>query len=80
MIIVKLSERRIYSAKDNVFGNFGICTVMTSDQFDNKIFQYFHTDDRSSQLHSTECPEKLINKLYSVKRMLDIVRSEPDTE
>ena len=43
---VKLSETRMYWAKDNFFGNFGICTVMMRDRFD-KVSQYFHTNDRS---------------------------------
>ena len=46
---VKLSETRIYSAKDNFFWKLWylyFCTVTTRDRFD-KIFPYFHTDDRS---------------------------------
>ena len=75
MSIGELPETTIYWAKDKFFGNFGICTVMTRDQFD-KISQYFHTNNRSSiPLNARGKP---IDKLYLVRRTG--YYSEPDPE
>ena len=73
MSIVKLPETRIYWARDNLLGNFGICTVMTRDQFD-KISQYFHNNDRISIPLNARGKE--IDKLYLIRCVLDIGQNQ----
>ena len=58
----------MYWSEDKFFGNFGISEVMTRLRFE-KLFQYFHANDRAG--YNRQDPNR--DKLYLIRPILNSV-------